>query len=78
VRERDQNKPCISCGKFTKLEAGHFITVSKSRKLRYDLRNIHGQCGHCNRFLYGNYKEYRRGLITRYGIEYVEWLENNA
>lgn len=76
VRERDKDKPCISCGKFIQLEAGHFIPISKSRKLRYDLRNIHGQCGWCNRFLNGNYQEYKLGLIQRYGLEFVENLEN--
>jgi hypothetical protein len=75
VRERDSDKSCISCGKFAILEAGHYIAVSKSKKLRYDKRNIHGQCGYCNRFLYGNYKQYRIGLINRYGIEFVENLE---
>jgi hypothetical protein len=75
VRERDINKPCISCGKLSRLEAGHYIPISKSQKLRYDLRNIHGQCSYCNRFLYGNYKQYRIGLINRYGIEFVESLE---
>jgi len=76
ARERDKDKPCISCGKFIKLEAGHFISVLKSKKLRYDLRNIHGQCGFCNRFFYGNYKAFRIGLIERYWIEFVEELEN--
>lgn len=77
VRERDKDQPCISCNKLTKLEAGHYIPISKSQKLRYDLRNIHGQCAWCNRFLYGNYKEYRIGLINRYGIEFVEDLEKD-
>lgn len=77
VRERDKNQPCISCNKFSKLEAGHYIAISKSQKLRYDLRNIHGQCGWCNRFLYGNYKEYKKGLIVRYGLEFVEALEKS-
>lgn len=77
VRKRDEEQPCISCGKFTKLEAGHYIPISKSKKLRYDKRNIHGQCGYCNRFLYGNYKAFRLGLIARYGLEFVESLEKD-
>lgn len=31
VRKRDHGKPCISCGKYTTLEAGHFISVAKSK-----------------------------------------------
>jgi hypothetical protein len=77
VRERDHGKPCISCGKYSKLEAGHYIPISKSKKLRYDLRNIHGQCATCNRFLDGNYKAYRVGLIERCGIDFVETLEQD-
>ena len=76
VRERDAGKPCISCGVIGKtLEAGHFISKNKCKALRYDERNIHGQCLNCNRILHGNYAEYRLGLISRFSIEYVEILE---
>ena len=69
---------CISCGEYKPLEAGHYIAVSKSTKLRYDLRNIHGQCRACNGHpLYGNLVNYRKGLISRCGLESVEWLHNN-
>ena len=78
VRERDEGMPCISCGEYKPLEAGHYIAVSKSTKLRYDLRNIHGQCRACNGHpLYGNLVNYRKGLISRCGLESVEWLHNN-
>ncbi len=76
VRERDAGKPCISCGVIGKtLEAGHFISKNKCKALRYDKRNIHGQCLNCNRILHGNYAGYRLGLISRFSIEYVEILE---
>jgi len=76
VRERDANKPCISCGVIGKtLEAGHFISKNKCKALRYDKRNIHGQCLNCNRILNGNYAGYRLGLILRFSIQYVEILE---
>ena len=61
VRERDAGKPCISCGKITQLEAGHFISRAKSTKLRYEPRNIHGQCWHCNRILHGCYEAFKNG-----------------
>ena len=76
VRERDAKQPCISCGKMNvKLEAGHFISKNKCEELRYDMRNIHGQCLPCNRFLNGNVEQFKLGLIQRYGKEYVDILE---
>ena len=49
VRERDANKPCISCGRINyEIQAGHFHSRNQCSKLRYDLSNIHGQCGKCN------------------------------
>lgn len=76
VRERDAKQPCISCGRVNvKLEAGHFISKNKSEELRYDMRNIHGQCLPCNRFLNGNVEKFRLGLIQRYSKEYVKILE---
>jgi hypothetical protein len=76
VRKRDFGKPCISCGEFKKLFAGHYISVAKSKALRYNLENIHGQCFECNNLKSGNLKNYRIGLIERFGIEFVEKLEN--
>lgn len=76
VRERDFGKPCISCGEFKKLFAGHYISVGRSKALRYNLDNIHGQCFECNNLKSGNLKSYRIGLIERFGVEFVERLEN--
>lgn len=72
VRVRDRDKPCISCGEYRELQAGHYLTRSE---LRFDERNIHGQCRHCNIDLSGNRAAYRLGLIDRYGLEYVESIE---
>jgi hypothetical protein len=76
VRKRDFGKPCISCGEFKKLFAGHYISVGRSKVLRYNLENIHGQCFECNNLKSGNLKSYRVGLTERFGIEFVEKLEN--
>jgi hypothetical protein len=78
VRERDKGKPCISCGEFKPLFAGHYISVGRRKALRYDLRNIHGQCFECNNFKSGKPKQYRLNLIERFGIEFVESLEREA
>jgi len=38
----------------------------------------HKSCKKCNVFLSGNLLEYRKGLIERYGVAYVEKLESLA
>ncbi len=67
VRARDPY--CVTCGSPT-TEAGHYIHNSdKTNKqlggneLWYDIRNVHGQCGACNR--------YHSGRLDVYG-EYLE------
>ena len=85
VRARDAGKQCISCDKWLPVEsklgggfdAGHFRSVGSAKHLEFDERNIHGQCKHCNNYLAGNALEYRKGLIQREGIEFVEGLEND-
>ncbi len=65
VRNRDKDKNCISCKKklYGKFDAGHFFSVGNYPSVRFDLRNIHGQCVHCNKYLGGNLHEYRENLI---------------
>jgi hypothetical protein len=78
IRKRDEDKPCISCGKHAeKKDAGHFVAQGSSSFLRYNLDNIHGQCYGCNRFKHGNLLEYRIGLIKRIGEDKVKYLEDN-
>jgi len=64
---------CISCGKWEKLQAGHFIK-RQYLALRFDERNVNGQCVRCNHFLHGNDGEYCHALIKRYGQEVVDEL----
>ena len=77
IRIRDELEPCISCGRHHKgqYHAGHYLSRGAHPELRFDERNIHKQCQPCNTHLSGNQIEYRKGLIKRYGIEYVNWLE---
>ena len=77
IRKRDEDKPCISCGRYHQgqLHAGHYLSRGAHPELSMDERNIHKQCQPCNVHLSGNQIEYRKGLISRYGVEYVEWLE---
>lgn len=78
-RYRDADEPCISCEKFcspngNESDGGHYIT-RRNKALRWDERNCNKQCKYCNDRLKGNYSEYRKGMIKKYGIEVVEWLE---
>lgn len=77
IRQRDADKPCISCGRHHQgqYHAGHYLSRGAHPELTYDERNIHKQCQPCNTHLSGNQIEYRKGLIARYGLLYVEWLE---
>jgi len=88
VLQRDWGRPCISCGKQMKYgvssfyiksgdiaHAGHYRSVASAPHLRFDVRNIHGQCSQCNLYLSGNPSGYRLGLIKLKGIEFVEALE---
>ena len=77
VRLRDDRQPCISCGvKETDLfDGGHYFKAELFSGLIFDERNCHKQCRKCNRFLNGNELQYRQGLISRYGEEFVHQLE---
>ncbi len=77
IRERDFGMPCISCGnpKPKEVHASHFYSAGQYSGLIFDEDNVHGACDYCNVFLHGNLLEYRRGLIKRYGVEFMEALE---
>lgn len=75
IRTRDEGQPCISCGKYTVLQCGHFYSGGHHPELRFNEDNCHGQCQHCNYFLSGNLNEYRKNLINKIGLERVEKLD---
>ena len=77
VRMRDDKQPCISCGvqETDLFDGGHYFKAELFSGLIFDERNCHKQCRKCNRFLNGNELQYRSGLISRYGIEFVDKLE---
>ena len=75
IRLRDQDQPCISCGKFNRLQAGHFISVGSSGILRWNEDNVSGQCAGCNMNENLTVKEnYERNLRERIGDERVDRL----
>ena len=64
---------CISCGKaqhYKDMDAGHYIS-RRWKPTKYDERNVHAQCVHCNRDLSGNVEEYSIKL----GVELSEELK---
>lgn len=77
IRKRDEDLPCISCGRWHngQWHAGHYMTVGARPNLRFDEANCHKQCSVCNNHLHGNLVNYRRALIAKIGIDAVEGLE---
>jgi len=69
IRTRDQDQPCISCGKYTTLQAGHFYSAGNHPSTKFNEDNVHGQCKRCNYFLSGNLLPYRENLILKIGQE---------
>lgn len=70
IRERDKNKPCISCGcKVKKGHASHFFSVGSHPNLRFNEDNVHLSCIECNLYLHGNLVEYTLRLPDRIGKE---------
>jgi hypothetical protein len=79
IRCRDELLPCISCGRYHtgQYHAGHLRSVGSSPHLRFEELNVHKQCAPCNNHLSGNALNFRRNLISKIGLEKVEWLESN-
>lgn len=79
VRLRDDNQPCISCGRHHKgkYNAGHFRSTGAASHLRFNPANVHKQCEPCNSHLSGNIINYRPRLIEKIGLSVVESLEND-
>ena len=79
IRLRDVGNVCISCQKKPlKENAGHFYNANNHWSVRFDERNVHLQCEHCNTFLSGNLIYYRENLLKKIGIEEFENLSAEA
>lgn len=48
------------------MDAGHFIARDKAAT-RYDERNVHAQCKHCNRFQSGKQFEHAKAVDKIHG-----------
>jgi hypothetical protein len=79
IRLRDKGQVCISCQKpALKENAGHFFNANNHWNVRFDERNTHLQCEHCNTYLSGNLLEYRTNLINKIGNSEFLILEAEA
>lgn len=77
IRKRDEDQPCISCGRHHtgQYHAGHYLSVGARPELRFCEDNVHKQCQPCNTHLSGNLVLYRAALIRKVGQDRVDWLE---
>ena len=78
IRNRDQDQPCISCGKYTTLQAGHFYSAGHNPSVKFNEYNVHGQCKRCNYFLSGNLLPYKQNLIKKIGQEQFDKITLNV
>lgn len=80
IRERDVNKPCISCGGAyrSNFDAGHFYPSGKFSNIKFDLDNIHAQCIKCNRYNEGEFENYSLMLPNRIGQKAFDSLKKKA
>jgi hypothetical protein len=78
VRLRDNDQPCVSCGRYHdgQYHAGHYLTTKAHPEVRFNELNIWKQCSTCNNHLSGNLLEYRKRLIGLNGEWLVEYLES--
>ena len=75
IRERDKDEPCISCGEYRDLCAGHYWAAGNYESVRFNEVNVNGQCEQCNGHLHGNLILYGKGLVKKYGQEEVDELD---
>ena len=78
IRQRDKDLPCISCGEFKELQAGHFFAVKGYSGLRFDEDNVHGECAGCNCYNESHLIHYQDNLIKKIGEDRVNALKERA
>ena len=82
VRMRDYYADCASCGRrwdsTDEWDAGHYRATGNANHMRFRLDNCFKQCVYCNspKGLGGNYVEYRKRLVIRFGEKHVYDLEH--
>lgn len=64
---------CPTVCHWKEMQNGHYES-RQYLSLRFEILNCHPQCMPCNVFKHGNYPEYTRFLIRKYGVEHLDWL----
>jgi len=84
VRMRDYYRDCASCCRSwdstTEWDCGHYRATGNANHMRFRLDNCYKQCVHCNRSgkgLGGNYVEYRKRLVIRFGEDKILEIEHD-
>ena len=84
VRLRDNGKGCFVCGNLLQMggvggsfDAGHIRSRSNADNLRFDERNVFGQCKPCNAVGATKDHEMKAAAIRKHGIEGTEALYND-
>ena len=79
VKERDGNF-CYSCGRLglegANWHAGHLFPAGSSSLIRWEPKNVHSQCYHCNVNLGGNGAAYAEVFIRHYGMAEFQRLSD--
>ena len=78
IRLRDKDQPCISCGQFKPLQAGHYYPVKGYDGLRFHEDNCHGECSGCNCFDESHLIAYGENLKIKIGENRYRILKDLA
>tara|TARA_R100001460_G_scaffold40487_1_gene75700 strand:- start:8215 stop:8736 length:522 start_codon:yes stop_codon:yes gene_type:complete len=80
IRFRDKNKNCVSCDKKlrSKFDAGHYFSAGGHSSVRFNEKNVHGQCVACNQHKHGNLLNYQIGIEKRIGGDELLQLHQEA
>ncbi len=78
IRNRDQDRECITCNSHRIDHACHFYSAGHHSALKFNTDNVHGGCLQCNYFKHGSTGDYRRRLEQRIGLQRLQLLDSVA
>lgn len=72
---------CIDCGIYLdktkhQIDACHLISRGSNSTIKYHLDNLHSGHNHCNVYNPKHETNYRNNIVSRYGKEYLELIDN--